>query len=72
MSTITASRHAPSAYILDTNRVEQGQTFIAHGDTYEIVGEPITAGWRMAFARVREIGGRHDGNEFGGYLSYGR
>ena len=70
MAVITATRFAPSHYVLNTNRVELGQQFTAHGETFEVIGEPITTGWRMVFARLREVGGRHDGNEFGGYLTH--
>ncbi|MFC0504143.1 hypothetical protein [Micromonospora costi] len=35
---------------------------------FEVVSEPITVGWNSATARVREVGGTHDGNEFPAYL----
>jgi hypothetical protein len=69
---INAVRTAPSAYSVDTTRIEQGQRFQfiapALTETFEVVGEPITVGYKLINVRVREVGGRHDGNEFGAYL----
>jgi hypothetical protein len=70
--TIEATRTAPSSYSVNTARVEQGQVFRfaapALTETFEVVGEPITVGWCLVNVRVREVGGTHDGNEFGAYL----
>lgn len=66
---VTATRVGPSMYVLVAPRVEQGTRFTAHGSTFEVVGEPITVAWNAAEARVREIGGLHDGNEFSAHLS---
>lgn len=65
---VTATRTAPGTYVLHTPRVEPGTEFTAHGSTFRIVGDPITVGWNSATARVREVGGTHDGNEFAAYL----
>jgi hypothetical protein len=74
MQTITAARIAPSQYALQVGRVEVGTRFEHHTtacgtSTFEVVGEPITVGWCMVTARVREIGGQHDGNEFAAFLT---
>jgi hypothetical protein len=69
---ITATRVAPSSYSVDTASIEQGQRFQFTSpcvtETFEVVGEPITVGWCLVNVRVREVGGTHDGNEFGAYL----
>lgn len=65
---VTATRIAPSAYVLATPRIEQGVEFTAHGSAFRVVGDPIPVGWNAATARVREVGGRHDGNEFSAHL----
>lgn len=65
---ITAIRIGPSEYALATDRIEQGSEFTANGNTFRVVGKPITVGWHAAEARVREVGGPHDGNEFSAHL----
>ena len=67
---ITAYRMAPSSYVVATDRIEQGTEFTANGSTFLVVGEPVTVGWHAVEARVREVGGQHDGNEFSAYLSH--
>jgi hypothetical protein len=71
-TTSIATRTAPSAYTVDAAHIDTGLVFKAHGQTFEVVGDPITVGYRMVNVRVREVGGRFDGNEFGAYLTPGR
>lgn len=67
-TTIAATRTAPSAYSLNTRTLAVGMEFTAHGNTFRIVGEPIHVGYCLYTARVREIGGQHDGNEFSAHI----
>ncbi len=71
-ATITATQTAPSAYSIDTHTPEVGmviENVMRIGtERFEVVGEPIRVGYNLFTARVREVGGRHDGNEFSAFL----
>jgi hypothetical protein len=72
MIATTASQVAPSEYSIDARRPEVGMVFedVARIGTerFEVVGEPFYLSYNLFTARVREVGGRHDGNEFTAYL----
>lgn len=64
---VTATRVGPSDYSLQATRVQFGTEIAAHGENLLVVGEPMWLGTGYE-ARVREIGGTHDGNEFSAFL----
>lgn len=66
--TIQAARTAPSEWALASTRIATGDTFADNAQRYQVIGQPIHVGHCLVNVRVRELDGRHAGNEFGAYL----
>lgn len=68
IAAIPAVRTSPSGYSLNVRALTVGMEFTANGQTMRVVGEPFCVGYCQYEARVREVGGQHDGNEFSAHL----
>ncbi|HEY3006049.1 MAG TPA: hypothetical protein VGJ44_27120 [Kribbellaceae bacterium] len=69
---VEAIRVRPGEFLLATERIELGLEFTVAGSVYRVVDEPVSAGFRTAFAQVRIIEGLAAGREFRAYLQGGQ